>query len=355
LVQLAIAVLTAVITLAQSPVDLVRQKRYAEARKALAGIQEPADVKQRISFHRLKAAIASGLGEHAHAADEMEAALALAPAAQDLLLATAVAELQAGRLERALQHASSVPTAQGFAICGDIHERRREYVAAAKAYQKAVELAPDVEAYRMALALELVQHATFEPARVVLDQAIAIFPRSAKLKTLLAITQYALGDMDKAESALLNAIAADPKSDAAHRYLAEFALQSPKAPEPAVVAALCAWDKVVCAAMRLRLSPEDASSAALLRQSDGAMARCELARSYERRDDWAAARRELETCVRLDPAPQNHYRLGRVYQRLGLSELAIRQMQLYRQQLQKQTEEAARREQAVQAFRVTVR
>ena len=60
-----IFLLAAMSAAAQSPLEravtLAREKRYAEAREALVGAQEPATVPQRIAFHRLRAAVASGL------------------------------------------------------------------------------------------------------------------------------------------------------------------------------------------------------------------------------------------------------------------------------------------------------
>jgi len=83
-------------------------------------------------------------------------ALDLAPGDPALLLATSRAELQAGLLDDALQHARSAGnTAQARALVGDIQEKRGEFVEAANAYEATVALAPDREQYRIALALEL--------------------------------------------------------------------------------------------------------------------------------------------------------------------------------------------------------
>src|SRR5581483_5445154 len=40
----------------QQAVDLARHGKYAEARERMAGVPEPADLPQRIAFHRLRAA-----------------------------------------------------------------------------------------------------------------------------------------------------------------------------------------------------------------------------------------------------------------------------------------------------------
>src|SRR5690348_16564925 len=137
-----------------------------------------------------------GLNEGAAAAAEMAAALELSPEDAGLLLATAAAELQAGRFDDALGHARRAGnTRVALELIGDIEEKRGEFVEAAKAYQAAVALAPDREQYRIALALELVSHQTFAPAIAVLEQAAPLFPRSAKIRTLLGIARYAGGDI----------------------------------------------------------------------------------------------------------------------------------------------------------------
>src|SRR6478752_3419920 len=136
----------------QEAVSLTRQGRYADARRALSGAAEPVDVRQKIAFRRLKAAIASGLKEAAVAADEMRAALKLSPADSQLLLGTAVAELQAGQLNGALEHAQRAGySAAGQALAGDIQQKRGKFPEAVIAYQEASRLAPGNEPYRNAL------------------------------------------------------------------------------------------------------------------------------------------------------------------------------------------------------------
>ena len=53
---------------------------------------------------------------------------------------------------------------------------------------------------------------------------------------------------------------------------------------------------------------------------------CEVARAYEWQNRFIDARREMESCVRLDGTPQNHYRLGVLYQHLGETALAAQEM-----------------------------
>lgn len=340
--------------LAQSPLqqalDLARHSRYAEARAVLEGVPEPAEVSQRIVYHRLLAAIASALHEPLTAVSETKAALALSPADPQLVLALAVAELQAGQVDDALSHARAAPeSAPREALIGDIQEKRGHYLEAARAYKTAVTLAPDQERYRVALGLELIEHQSFQQAVDLLQSSAKTFPNSAKIRTLLGIAQYAQGYSDDAVSSLEDAIALAPKSQAPYTALSKIVLQSSAAPPRRTIDCLCAWSEIVCSALDLRLARATGDTklqakalAALKRApSDSAIGRCELARAYEWTNQLSQARTELEACVSLDPSPQNHYRLGLLYKRLRLNSLAQDQMKQREQLLRNMSEETA--------------
>ncbi len=356
--------LLALIGLAQSPVEqavtLTRAKRYAEAQKLIDSVPQPQHLTQRMAFHRLRAAIASGLGKSSAAAAEMREALQLAPGDPSLSLATAVAEVEAGELDLALTHAKAGgETANVQFVLGGIQEKRGAFLEAAKAFQKAVELAPGNEDYRIALALEFVEHQTFEPAVEILKQGAALFPRSARIQTLLGISLYAADSPDAAISALVSALNLDPALEPAYQYLSTILLGSAASPSKPAMQALCRWNPLVCAALQIRIAREqenqvlfDTAIATLKKASPSdATARCELARAYEWRSQLPEAREQMEECVRLDPSAQNHYRLGLIYSGLGLADLARREMQLRTELLRQASAETERRLNAVQAFR----
>jgi tetratricopeptide (TPR) repeat protein len=316
---------------AQSPLDqsvtLARARHYREARKMLEGVKEPSEINQRIAFHRLKAAIASGLNDGTVAAGEMRLALSLAPSDRSLLLATALAELQAGLLPDAVRHAEQAGEAAS-------------------------------EQYRIGFAFELIKRQAFTPAIDLLKTSAPLFPHSGKLRTLLGIAEYATGETKDAQQSFEDAIAVDPKLDSAYACLAQIVLQSSATPPPPLVQSLCAWNGIVCSALKLRSARETGDSE-LQRQAiaglkvapeGSAVGRCELARAYEWTGQLEQARTEMETCVRLDPIPQNHYRLGLLYQKLGLTALAHREMELRSQTLQKMSEETALGLNALQSF-----
>ena len=340
--------------LAQSPLEravtLAREKRYSESNQVLQGVPEPKEIKPRIAFHRLKAANASGMGDHVGAVREMLLALALAPSDPNLLVGTAMAEFQADRLAGALQHAEKAgrdPAAK--AVIGDIQEKRGNFAEAVSAYREAVTLAPGQEQYRVTLAYDLIRHQQFRAAVEFLEQSKASFPKSARLRTLLGIAQYSNGDRNEAVDSLIGAILADPHAESAYRCLAQIALQSSASPEPAAIELLCKWNSTVCSAMKLRLARQadnelmrDDAIAGLKRAPPGDLvAHCELARAWEWTNRLQEARTEMETCLKFDPSPQNHYRMGLIYKRLGLDDLSQIEMNLRKQLLDKMSEETA--------------
>ena len=307
----------------QEAVALTRQGRYAEARRALSGVGEPEEARQKIAFHRLKAAIASGLKEAPAAAEEMRAALRLSPADTSLLAGTAVAELEAGQFPEAVL-----------------------------AYQEAIRLAPENELYRIALATTLIQHQAFEAVIEMLKTS----PESARLLILLGLAHYGHGDNAEAIESLEEAVAVDPKLESAKRCLAGIVLESAKLPPRSTMDLLCAWDKTVCAALQLRRAREEGDvaleeqSVVVLEQADSAVAHCALGRAYEWRDRMKNAEGQMESCVRLDPTPQHHYMLALIYRKLGKTGLARRELELRSRMLQRISEEATLSLNALAAF-----
>ena len=62
----------------------------------------------------------------------------------------------------------------------------------------------------------------------------------------------------------------------------------------------------------------------------------------------------MEVCVRLDPTPQNHYRLGLIYQKLGFTDLAHKEMELRNQIQAKMSQDTAAGMNALQTFQRSV-
>jgi hypothetical protein len=58
----------------------------------------------------------------------------------------------------------------------------------------------------------------------------------------------------------------------------------------------------------------------------------------------------MEQCVKLDPLPQNHYRLAQLYGKLGLTQLERQELETRRQILQSMSEQTALGLNALQEF-----
>lgn len=328
-------------------IAFARLHRFAEADAALKHVPEPQAVAERLVFYRLRASIALALGDAVGSAVSMKAALALAPENAQLREATAVAELQAA----------------------DALEKKGDSVPAIRYYQAALQHAPEREQYHLALGIELLRHYNFDTAIPVFENAVHAFPQSVKAKVGLAIAYRVVDRQDDAVRVLMEA-ASGPDPGVPLLYLGEMEIKSSAAPHADAVDAVCAVGnagsdphmKALCGALRVKMAPDEAageSTMAMLRTAtrqapDDAVGRCWLGRAYEQRSDWSAARVEYEACAKLDAgSPESHYRLARVYRRLGMNAEAKDQDALRASAEKNQASENERRIDAVRRFVMT--
>jgi tetratricopeptide (TPR) repeat protein len=430
--------------------QLARAHRYGEAAAAMKVMHPPEDLRQRITFFRLRASIESGLGNSKAAADDMEAAANLAPEDSQLRVAAALARLELqlethvdpavtlkalrgaqlpadrllevrlrtgevlsrahlygeaaedladasrmaperadiffnlalaryynGQLDAALESAERARTIQDSgsteSLLGDIQEKRGDALAAVHSYQAAVGLEPNVEQHRLSLATELLRHQTFDAAVVVLEQAAGLFAKSVHIKILLGLSYYLVDRSPDSIRTLLEATRLGGKDGLAARYLGEITLQDTATPDPVAVKQLCAFAdaqtmnktaNAFCGGALLRVAQESGDAlgkpeilrrlrAAVRLAPDEPVARCQLGKALEWSQVWQEARTQLEKCVRLNPeSPEGHYRLARVYRRLGLTALASEQTSLQQQVAKKESDESLRRANSVSRFLV---
>ncbi len=351
-------------------ISLAREHRYPEAEVALRGVAPPTSGPQLVAYHRLKAAIASGTGDAATSAKEMETALDLAPEDPNLLQASALAEVHANLWEPALAHLKTAARIHDNAalqnLLGDVLEKRGDSLAAIQSYQSAVRQAPQIEEYRFALGLELLRHQTHEPAILVFEKAVQDFPTSSSLRIALGVAYFLVDRDADASRVLLQAMRLDPESAMAAEYLGEMQLIQTASPDPAAVRQLCRFADVhpsqgraqaVCGGLLLRTEQpalERLRKAAQLAPEEP-IARCQLGKALEADQNWAAARTETEACARLQPdSPEAHYRLARIYRKLGLTDAARREEQLRAEADRKQTAENERRYSTLTRFLYTL-
>ncbi len=402
---------------------LARQHQFAAADRLIEGLSAPADPAQCIAFHRLRAAIYAGLKRPRESSREMHAALDLSPSDAGLLKATAVADLalldaQLKRpmspevpatlanlralslpdLERAelrremgerllvahqfqealtdLTEAKQLRDSGGVEeLLGDVYEALSDSVSSAQSFQKAVELAPDEERFRLALAIELLRHQTFEPALIVLKKAASDFPSSARIRTALALGVFLSGNEQAGIAQLLDVISMDPAFSPAVHYLGRIVLSQAAVPDEQVVTAECHYadahsadeeSDAYCAALEARAAENNAVAtdwapilrrlaSASARSPQNALIRCEYGRALDQAHDFMQARTQLEVCVQLDPnSIEGHYRLARIYERLGQKDMGRKELALRSDAERRLAASNEARENSVKQFLYTI-
>ena len=321
--------------------------------------------------------ILSRANAYPEAAKDFEEASRLAPDRADIQFNLALARYRNGQWDAALTSAERAKSLQDSgsveSLLGDIQEKRGDALAAVHSYQAAVSLEPNVEQHRLALATELLKHQTFDAAIVVLEQAEGLFPQSVRVRVLLALAYYFVDRSQDSIRTLLAATKLDTHDILATRYLGEITLQDSGVPDPAAVTQVCAFADAhpasesadaLCGGVLLRAEEDNSESSRrqeILRRLRHAVAiapsdpvaACQLGKALEWSERWQEERTQMEKCVRLDPdSPESHYRLARLYRRLGLATLAAEQTAAQQQAAKRQTEENNRRTQAITRFLV---
>jgi tetratricopeptide (TPR) repeat protein len=347
----------------------------AVALKSLRSAQLPPERQLEVRLHM--AEILSNAGRYEEAATDFAAASQQAPDRADILFNLALARFRIGLWDEALTSAELAKQRQDSgpveSLIGDIQEQRGDSLAAVHSYQAAVALEPSEERHRLALALELLRHQTFDAAIVVLDQSAGLFPQSVRVKILQGLAYYLVDRSPDAIRALLEASRLGPHDETAARYLGEISLQDSASPDPAAAVQLCKFAddhpknktaEAFCGGVQLRLARENEDLSrkpeiltrlrrAVREAPTEPVARCQAAKAFEWTGQWQQARTQMEECVRLDPdSPEGHYRLSRIYRQLGLTDLASRQTLLQQQAAQRQSDESLRRTNAVSKFLV---
>ncbi len=361
--------------LARLEVQLESRVNPTSTLQTLRGFTLPSD--RLLEVRSRSAEMLSRANLYGEAAKDFEEASRLAPGRADILFNLALARYRNSEWDASLASAEQARTLEDSgsleSLLGDLHEKHGDALAAVHSYQAAVTLEPNLEEHRLALARELLKHQTFDAAIVVLEQAAEFFPQSMRIKILLGLTYYLVDRSADSICALLGATKLDPKEELAARYLGEVTLQDSAAPDTAAVAQICAFAdahpssksaSALCGGVLLRVLEESGDVSGkpeILRRLQQAvriapnepLARCQLGKAFEWVQQWQEARGQLEKCVRLEPdSPEGHYRLARVYRRLGLSSLAKQQTTLQQQAAQHQSEESTRRTNTVTRFLV---
>jgi len=318
-------------------------------------------------------------GKFADSIGDFQRAVELEPNRADLLFNLALAQFRVGRLDDAMANAEKSKELSDSAdiqdLLGDIQEERGDNLAAVKSYQAAVALAPDEEKYRLSLALELLRHKSFDPAKLVLDQAEGAHPDSWRIPFTLGMLEYFEGKEEEATPILLRAAELSPEPPVVLKYVGDIQMDRAAGPDAGVVSRLCKYADVhpknvrmqyYCGALLFRRDyaaqnktnmPDilQRLNTAASHLPNDASPHCQLGRAYRWLEQWQAALRESEICVRLDPdSAQAHYRLAQIYHHQEQEDRAKQEMSIYEAASKRVADENARRDETMKTFLYTV-
>lgn len=194
---------------------------------------------------------------------------------------------------------------------------------AVRALQEAIRRDPSRESNYTDLGNLLLKTSNFAEAILVLEYAKPRFPQSAQVALSLGVAYFGQRRFDDAAGAFLDASALDGDAPQPVMFLSRTADQLGNRRAAAVAAAEAfvarqpgsLWGHY----LKGKLSGEEAAlRQAIAIEPKFPDAHFELGAVLENRRDFAGAAREFETAARLNPrSPAPHYRLMRVYARLG--------------------------------------
>jgi len=336
--------------------QLAGHEAFTSTLKSLRTLNLPEDLKLELRV-RCAEALASA-DKHADAVEELQEAVKLTGGGDDTLLYNlAVEEYSAGQFDVAFATLAPLRDRKDSAevedLLGDVEEQRGHRPAAVHSHEQAIALAPEEERYHLSLGAELLKFGDYQSALSVFQQAAASFPNSARSYVGLGMAYYFTEKNDESVAAFLCADKLDGSSGRVLAYLGSTQVDNATGPAPAAVDAICGradspagsnadqsaavlW----CGALTFRkayLAGNQSAAPDVLRRlrkalnlaPRDAVAKCSLGRALEWTGHLEEARHWLEICVQLRPdSAEDHYRLSRVYQGLGLKQEATQQAEL---------------------------
>jgi Flp pilus assembly protein TadD len=339
----------------------------------------PLGSSQELELYQRVAELLISHEKYSESLEELKKAANLDPGRPDLEFDLALAQFRANRLDDAAASAEKCQelgdNAELEDLIGDIQEARGDNLAAVKGYQASVELAPNEEKYRLSLAVELIRHSSFEPAKVVLKQGEELQPESWRIQLALGMVEHFGGTDEGATKYLLRAAELAPEPQVVLQYLGDIQLDRAP-PDPAAVAKLCEYSdaqpkdghiQYYCGAVLFRrdhVAGDKTHATEILRHlhasvallpKDDASPHCQLGKAYRWLERWPEALRESESCTRLDPgSAEAHYRLAQIYEHVGQLEKQRKEIKLYEAASTRLADENARRQATMKTFLYTM-
>lgn len=265
----------------------------------------------------------------------------------------------AGRLlESAL--ARGLDAAPIYAALAEVYESVGRMEHAIPAMRLAIERDGKNEAYRFRYALLLTDAQAPKAAVIRLQEALPLFPRSARLRFALGVAQFADHQMDEAAKAFAQTIEIDPQAAPALAYLGLMNVEQGRYRE-----AIAFYERAVAVNERfaaahylladalMKQPTIEATRAdshltrALALDPTLTQARLLLAKLYLRQERLADAATQFELVIKEDPnLAEAYYQLGRTYVRLKRAAEAQSALATFKRlnEAQKEQSENERRE-----------
>jgi tetratricopeptide (TPR) repeat protein len=257
---------------------------------------------------------------------------------------------------RTQQHDKAAAILSGFEdraearnLLASVEENRGRYQEAARAFQRAAELAPGNEDYRFDYANTLLQHQDAKSAVAAFLIAARDFPRSWRMRLGLGAAYYLVGNYEDAARVLLEAANIEPNSGVIYFLLGK-AYESAASYQPKIAEGFKDYlahnsnDAWAClhygTILYLRATAERQAgfqaakqylNKALALDSGMAEAYVQLGIIAQAEGKQQQSVDYLAQAIRLNPQLASaHYRLGLAYQKLGEGEKARAELDLFR-------------------------
>jgi len=238
--------------------------------------------------------------------------------------------------EEALVHSDAAPIHH---VLGQAYEAAGNNAKAVPELRKAIQIDPYEEEYYFDLAQIQLLHQDFEGAIRTLEPSRRIFAKNAQLELALGVAYYGLRRFDDAVNSFLRVIEIDPEVEQPYSFLGRI-IDHAGARLPEIEKRFAAYAKAnpknavsqFLYAKAINASSGDPAAAESLLRKSIAMdtknweSHLELGIALEKRRSYEEAARELLRSIELNPKSSTpHYRLARVYDRLGRKQEAAAQ------------------------------
>jgi tetratricopeptide (TPR) repeat protein len=291
----------------------------------------------------------------------------------------ALAREQLGHLKEARQQVQALikigDKAELHSLLGEIEEKDKNYLEAAREYEKAAQMDPS-EANVFAWGTELLLHQTFEPAIAVFHAGLQRFPQSERLQLGLGIALYGSSRFDDGARKFCEVWDRDhsdplPLTFAGKAYdnlspamaeqvrsrLAQFLQSGGRNATIAYYYAMALWKEH-------QLNPETGQvndiesqlKSAIALDPDYANAHLQLGIVYAEMKKYADAAAEYQRALKIAPdVAATHYRLGQAFARTGDRTRAQQEFAVYEKLQNQEVADKQKQSAEIQQFVYTMR